>query len=116
MARSNNDTKLCHDYLRDCLKEIKQQLNQYEMDITAQSQLFTSTSLPLEDIDQCLKKYIHTERNYLSSRNNKQLNEFKYTIHGQQLSDDITSYPLLSEHIVSLHHHCPNDLTFTDFN
>lgn len=63
------------------------------MDLIAQSQMFTSTSLSLDDLDQCLKEYVHIT---------EQLNEFKYTLYGKYLSDTNASSQLLSEQLVSI--------------
>ncbi len=95
MAKTTtNDTKLCYEYLHNYLESIKQQLNQCQLELDKQSHSCPITSLPLNQIDDRLKKYVHAERNYLLTRNNDQLNKFKDNIYEKDLYKTIVSYGL----------------------
>ena len=52
------------------------------------------TSLLLDQIDHCLKGYVHNERNYLFTRNTNKLMKFKDQIHEKDLRQTIVSYQL----------------------
>ena len=52
------------------------------------------TSLLLDQIDHCLKGYVHNERNYLFTRNTYKLMKFKDQIHEKDLRQTIVSYQL----------------------
>jgi hypothetical protein len=94
MAGTTNDTKLCYEYLMNYLENIKQQLNQCQLELSKQSQSCPITNLSLNQIDHCLKEYVHTERNYLLTRNNEQFNKFQDNIREKDLYKTIVSYQL----------------------
>ena len=85
---------MCYEYLCNYLENLKQQLQQCQLHLNEQSQSYPIISLSLEQIDQCLREYVHGERNYLSTRNNDQLSKFKDRIHEKNLYQTIATYPL----------------------
>lgn len=92
MANTTNDTKLCHEYLLNYLENIKKLLHQLEL--IKQSHSCSIVGLSLDQIDQCLKDYVHIQRKYLSTRNNDQLIKFKDHIHENDLCKTISTYRL----------------------
>ncbi|CAF1200198.1 unnamed protein product [Rotaria sp. Silwood1] len=92
MANTTNDTKLCHDFLMTYVENLKEQLNKCQLHLNEQSPLCSITKFTLDQIDQCLKEYVHSERNYLSKRQKDQLIKFKDYIHEKDLYKTITSY------------------------
>ncbi|CAF3586434.1 unnamed protein product, partial [Adineta steineri] len=105
MANTTTDTQLCHKYLLNYLEYLKKLLCQCQLELDKQSQTCPITGLSLEQIDHCLKEYVHSERNYLSTRNNNQLIKFKEIIHEKDLYKTIATYQLsinLTEYINKL--------------
>lgn len=95
MAKATaNDTKLCQEYLYNYLENIKNQLNQCQLELMKHSQSCSITTMPLNQIDDHLKEYVLTERNYLLTRNNDQLNKFKDNIYEKDLYKAMGSYSL----------------------
>jgi hypothetical protein len=94
MANTTNDTKICHEYLLNYLQNIKKQLRQCQLELIKQSQSCAIASLLLDEIDKCLKDYVHNQRNSISKRNNDQLVKFKQHIHESDLCKTISTYQL----------------------
>ena len=94
MVKTTNDTKLCQEYLCNHLENLIKQLRQCQTELTKQSQSCPLTSLSLDQIDHCLKGYVHSERNYLFTRNTNKLMKLKDHIHEQDLHQTIVFYQL----------------------
>ncbi|CAF4162449.1 unnamed protein product, partial [Rotaria sordida] len=94
MAKTTNNTKLCHDFLVNYLENLKKQINQCELQLNEQCQSCPLTSLTLAQIDHCLKEYVRSERSYLSIRNNDQLIKFKDYIHEKDVFKTINTFQL----------------------
>lgn len=101
MSKTANDTILCQNSIEKYLVNLTEQWNQYEMELIKQSQSYPNINLSLNEIDNCLKEYVHVERNYTSRKNIRLLNKFKDIIHEKHLSQTIINNDeIVSEHIV----------------
>ncbi|CAF3813930.1 unnamed protein product [Rotaria sordida] len=94
MAKTSNDTNVCHDFLVNYLENIKNQINKCQLQLNEQSHSCPITRLTIDQIDHCLKEYVHTERSYLTMRNNDELIQFKSHIREKDLLKTITSYQI----------------------
>ena len=96
MAKTN-DFELCQEYLITHLQNIAKQLSECQSKLTTHSQLCPITALPFDQIEHRLKQLVDRERNYLSTRNEAQLIQFRDRIREQELMDTIsTSFPLMN--------------------
>ncbi|CAF0891282.1 unnamed protein product [Didymodactylos carnosus] len=96
MAKTN-DFKLCQQYVITYIQNIKQQLNECQLELSKQSQPYRMTTLPFDQIDDRLKETVDHERKYLSTRNNNQLLKFKDDIHEKELFRIIFTYRLTTD-------------------
>jgi hypothetical protein len=84
------------NYIRD----IKNEFDQCQSKLTQQSQSYPIVTLSLDQIDQCLKELVNHYRKYLSTKNTKQLDKFKQTIHTNDLFQSIsTNYSTTNEQV-----------------
>jgi hypothetical protein len=86
------DSDICQQYLINYIEDLKNQIDQYQMELGNQSALCPITSLSLDHMDHCLKEFVNGQRNYLSRRNNDQLVKFKDHIEENELFEIITTY------------------------
>ncbi|CAF1440935.1 unnamed protein product [Adineta steineri] len=91
MAKTH-DFEVCHQYLIIYIKDIENQMNQYQIKLTEQSQSCPITTLTMDQIDSCLKEFINCQRQYLDKRNNNQLAKFKDNIKAKELFEILTTY------------------------
>ena len=84
MAKTN-DFELAKEYLTNYLRNIDKYLSQCQIESSKHSQSYPIESLPFDQVELRLKEFVHRERNYLSTRNNEQLNNFKDDIRGKEL-------------------------------
>ena len=89
MAKTN-DFELATEYLTNYLQNIESYLSQCQMELTKHSQSYPIESLPFDQVELRLKEFVDRERNYLSTRNNEQLNNFKDDIRGKELFEIIS--------------------------
>jgi hypothetical protein len=81
------------------LETIKNQLIQYELELTNQSQLCPITKLSSNEIDNILKEYVDCQRKQLSSKKHRQLIRFKEDFHEKQLLHTLSTYRLTNEQV-----------------
>ena len=91
MAKTTN-FESCHQYVMNQIDNIKQQLNQYQLELSNQSQSYSIISLSFDHIDHCLKEMVDRERKYLRGRNNDRLLNFKNDIHQNELFKMMSTY------------------------
>jgi hypothetical protein len=91
MAKTD-ESELCQQYLINYIKDIKKQINQYELELIKQSKSYPKTTLSLDLIDPCLKEFVNCQRQYLSTKSNKQLIKFKDDTQETELFEIITTY------------------------
>lgn len=89
---NTDDSNLYQQYLINYIEDMKTKLNQLEMKLDEQSQLYTITFVPIDQMDYCLKEFVNCQRKYLLTRNNKQLGIFKDNMKGHELFEIITTY------------------------
>ncbi|CAF3028976.1 unnamed protein product, partial [Rotaria sp. Silwood2] len=94
IAKTTDDKKVCHDFLVNYVENLKKQIMDCQLQLNEQSQSCPVTRLTLDQIDHCLKEYVHSERSYLSVQNNDQIIKFKSYIREKDLFKTITSYQL----------------------
>jgi len=90
MAKTD-DSDLWQQYLINYIEDIRKQIDQYQMELTKQSELCPITKLSFDQIDHCLKDFVNCQRKYLSTRNNNQLLKFKDSMKENELFDIITT-------------------------
>ena len=98
MAQTD-DFEICQHYLINYIKDIQQQIDQYQIKLTRQSTICPITSVSFDNIDHCLKEYVDCQRKYLSTRNNKQLIKFKGDIKENELFESVTTYYPTIDHV-----------------
>ena len=98
MAQTN-DFQLCQQYLLNYIENIKQQMEQYQIELTKQSESYPITSISLIQIDHCLKEFVNCQRKYLSIRNNNQLIKFKDHIQEKELFEIINAFHLTIDQV-----------------
>jgi len=81
------------------MENIQKQLNQYQVELTKQSQSCSIVNLSLDNIDRCLKKLAYDQRQYLLTRNNKRLLKFKNEIYKENLLTTFSSYQLSDDQV-----------------
>ncbi|CAF1153815.1 unnamed protein product [Rotaria sordida] len=86
-----DDFQLCHEYLKNYIEIIKEQLNQCEIKLLEQSQRYSITKFSIDQMDHCLKEYVDCQRKYLAMRNKQQLVKFKNNIQEKDLSKAASS-------------------------
>lgn len=91
MAKTN-DFELSKQYLMNYIQNIKKYLSQCQIDLIKHSQSCPITTLSFDQIEHGLKEFVDRERNYLSTRNNEQLIQFKNHIHEKDLFKIISVY------------------------
>ena len=85
------------------IDDIQQKLNPYQLGLPNQSQSCPIITLPCDQIDHCPKEMIDRERNYLKTRNNRQLLQLKDTVHEKELVGIISTYSL-GVNLISVYH------------
>ena len=98
---TTSDFESCQHYVINSIENVKQQLNQCQLNLIKQSEQCSSITLPLDRIDSCLRTIVDHERKYLSIRNDHKLLRFKDQIHEKELATLISTYSL-SMNVVSL--------------
>jgi len=87
---------ICKQYVVTQLFNIKQQLDQCNLELTTQAQTSASSTLILlpsqEILDNCLKEYVCLQQNYLFKRMDQQLIKCKNEIRDQQLYRHLSAY------------------------
>jgi hypothetical protein len=91
MAKTDN-FEIWQQYLTNYIRDIKKQIDQYQMKLRKQSALCPVTSVSFERIDHCLKEYVDCQRKHLTRRNNNQLLKFKDDLKENELFKNITTY------------------------
>ena len=92
---NTNDFELCKEYVMNYLETIKMQLNQCDIELREHAQSCpTIEKLSFDQIQQRLKEIVDRERNYLSLRNEDELNKFKDDIYEKQLFQTISTSPI----------------------
>ncbi|CAF1578519.1 unnamed protein product [Rotaria sordida] len=81
----SNDFEMCHQYLKNYINELSEQMKQCQIEVKNQSKLCPFKELSLDTIDQCLNQFVECQRNYLFRRHNRQVIEFKNNLHAKQL-------------------------------
>ena len=87
-----HDFDLCQQYLMNNIEQMKQQMEEYKTELTKQSELCPIGKPLFNEIDHCFKEFVDTQRNYLTIRNDNQLNIFKDHIKESELFEIITIY------------------------
>ncbi|CAF5085130.1 unnamed protein product [Rotaria sp. Silwood1] len=100
---NTTDFELCRQYVINYISDIEHELNECQKKLTKQTQSCPVTTLPLEQIDSHMKKAVDKERQYLSLKNNDQLNKFKDDLYHQQLFQTISQYHLTFDHMEYIH-------------
>ena len=90
MANTQN-YNLSHQYLLRYIEDIKKQMNQLQIKLTEQSEVYPITSISLEQMDQYLKEFVNCQREYLRIRNNNEFHKFADNIMENELFENITS-------------------------
>jgi hypothetical protein len=80
------------EYLMNYLHTIQKHLSQCQMELIKHSQSYPIKALPFDQVELHLKEFVDCERQYLSTRNNEQLNNFKDAIHEKDLLKMISTY------------------------
>jgi oligoribonuclease (3'-5' exoribonuclease) len=91
MAKTN-DFELCEQYLISYIEDMNKQMNEYQIKLAKQSELYPIIPISFEQIDHCLHEFIDCQRNYLSTRNNNQSIKFTDDITENKLFESITRY------------------------
>ena len=100
MAKTDQ-LQICKQYVVTQLDNIKQQLDQCNLELITQAQTSLSSSssslmailLPSQEIlDRCLKEYVSLQQNYLFRRMDQQLIKYKDEIYDQQLYRHLSAY------------------------
>lgn len=76
MAKSN-DFNVCHQFLINCITNLKKEIDQCQMELKKQSELCPIENLALDQIDRCLNEFVECQRKYLLIRSNHRLFKFK---------------------------------------
>ena len=88
---NTNDFDLCRQYLLNYVETIKKQLNTYQIELNKQKQTCPIKDLTIDQIDHGLKTFIHSQRKYLSIRNNKEIIQFKENISMEDFSKTLST-------------------------
>ena len=91
MAKTNDFIE-CQSYLDANIKSLHEQVHECQLDLIKQAESFAMPQLSLNQIEHVLKACVDSQRAYLSSRNDEQLNKFNDHRH------DRTVLPILSDH------------------
>ena len=92
MAKTD-DSELYQQFLMTYIEDIKKQIDQYQIELVKQSDVWISIpSVSFDQIDRCLTEFVHCQRQYLSTRNHHQLTKFKDDIRESMLFEIITTY------------------------
>lgn len=91
MAKSN-DFSICHQFLMNCIINLKKEIDQCQMKLNKQSQLCPIENLSLDQIDHYLNEFVDCQRKYLSIRNNHRLFKFKDNTNTKSLTESISNY------------------------
>lgn len=81
------------------MQDIKKQLNHCQMQLIKQAEAYPITGLSFDQVDRCLKEFVHCQRKYLSRRNNEQLVQFKDDIHEKDLLKTISTNSLTNDQV-----------------
>jgi hypothetical protein len=81
------------------METIKTQLNKYQIELINQKQSCSIKDLSLDQIDLCLHKFIDCQRNYLTIRNNTELEKFKDNISANDLFQSISTHQLTTDQV-----------------
>lgn len=96
---NTNDFDLCRQYLLNYVETIKKQLNAYQIELDKQKQTCPIKDLTIDQIDNGLKKFIDSQRKYLSIRNNHELIKFKEIISAEDLSKTLSTCQLTTHQV-----------------
>ncbi|CAF4313176.1 unnamed protein product, partial [Adineta steineri] len=97
LLSKTNDYELCFQYLTNYIGQLNEQINQYQTELTTQLSSYSMIPVSVNQVDTCLKEYVDHQRQYLLTRNNKQLAKFQNEIQAKKLYETImTSYPNLN--------------------
>ncbi|CAF1139902.1 unnamed protein product [Rotaria sordida] len=99
MMAKSNDFEVCRRYLVTYITDLKKQMDQCKMELIKQSQLCPITTLSLDRIDQYLNEFVDCQRNYLSTRNSRQLIKFNNDFHEKELFKTISGYRLTFDQV-----------------
>jgi hypothetical protein len=75
---------------------MKKEIDTCHIQLNNQAQSFPLTTLSLDQLDHYLKEFVDSQRKYLSTRNNKQLQKFIDNFHENELCETISTYHLNS--------------------
>ncbi|CAF1524992.1 unnamed protein product, partial [Adineta steineri] len=91
-----DDPERCYQYLTNYIEQLNEQINQYQIELTNQLSSYSMIPISIDQVDTCLKEYVDHQRQYLLTRNNKQLAKFQDEIQAKNLYETImTSCPNL---------------------
>lgn len=92
MAKTD-DSELYQQFLMNYIEDIKKQIDQDQIELVKQADLWISIpSVSFDQLNNCLKEFVHCQRHYLSTRNNHQLTKFKDDMRESALFEIITTY------------------------
>ncbi|CAF4127151.1 unnamed protein product [Rotaria magnacalcarata] len=91
MAKTN-DFQICQQYLDNYINTMKKEIDTCHIQLNNQAQSYPLTTLSLDRLDHYLKEFVDSQRKYLSTRNNKQLQKFIDDFHEKQLFETISTY------------------------
>ena len=98
MAKTN-DFQSCQLYVQNYMDYLKKQLNECQLELLKQSECYSIKELSLDHLDQCLKEFVDSQRNYLFKRNNEKLNKFKDSIYLKKLFETLSNYNLHQQQV-----------------
>ena len=93
------DFDLCQQYLAGYVENLKTQLNECQLELMKQSESCFITHVTLDQIDDGLKEFVDTQRKYLCSRNDRQLDKLKSSHHCEKLYKALSHHGLIQEQV-----------------
>jgi hypothetical protein len=98
MAKTN-DSEVCQQYLHEYIEMVKTELNQFQTRLNEQKSSCPIRDSTVDQIDQSLNKFIDCQRNYLSTRNIKELTQFKEQIAEKESLEEISVLSLRTDQV-----------------
>jgi hypothetical protein len=88
--------------VRDCVDHLKKQLNECQVDLLKQSESYAVTNIPLQQLDERLKDFVHFQQKHAHSRSAQRWMTWIGRQRCEKLYEDLLHHRLTLEQ-VSVH-------------
>ena len=96
----SNDFDVCQRYVENSLQHLQEQLEECQLKLMRQSQLYSIQDLTLEQLDQSLKEIVDQHRHYLANRQHNKLHQFKDDLNIETLFQRLRTFNLCQQQVL----------------